>query len=291
MTKKRKQYSAVEKVAILRKHLLDKIPVSELCDAYGLQPTVFYRWQKQLFEQAAASCFQRSRNSETARLQRQVGELEAIAIQRELARRVERSPRLGPVRTVAGVDVSVRENRSRAAVVVLNLETLAPVDYAVTSRPTTFPYVPGLLGFREGPVVLDALDKLETVSDLLIFDGHGLAHPRRLGIASHIGVLTDMPSIGCAKSRLCGTHDEPGPNPGDHTLLSHEGEVIGAVLRTRRNVKPVFVSVGHRVDLPTAIHFVLTCCRGYRLPETTRWAHRVAGGETPSPRLLPALND
>jgi deoxyribonuclease V len=207
---------------------------------------------------------------------------EAVELQKVLAARVERQPRLGAVDYVAGVDVSIQDDVARAAVVVLDVRTLTPADYAIATRPVTFPYVPGLLAFREGPVVLDALDKINTRPDLLIFDGHGLAHPRRLGIASHMGVLIDMPSIGCAKSRLWGQHDEPGQEPGDYTYLLAEGEVIGAVLRTRPRVKPVFVSIGHRVDLATGIEYVLACCRGYRLPETTRWAHRVAGGEIPS---------
>jgi deoxyribonuclease V len=206
---------------------------------------------------------------------------EAFSVQKELAARVERQPRLGPVGHVAGIDVSVRDDLSRAAVVILDLDSLSPVDYATATQPVTMPYVPGLLAFREGPVVLDALDHLTTKPDLLIFDGQGLAHPRRLGIASHIGLLADMPSIGCAKSRLCGQHDEPGPEPENHAPLLDKGEIIGAVLRTKRNVKPVYVSIGHRVDLETSITYVLACCRGYRLPETTRWAHRVAGGEEP----------
>jgi deoxyribonuclease V len=212
---------------------------------------------------------------------RELSTEEAVALQRELAAKVERRPRLGAVRTVAGVDVSVRQSVSRAAVVVLDVSTMQLVDCAAATAPATFPYVPGLLAFREGPVILEALARLETQPDLLIFDGHGLAHPRRLGIASHIGVLIDMPSIGCAKSRLCGTHNEPGPKPGDYALLTDGDEPIGAVLRTRRGVKPVFVSIGHRVDLPLAIDYVLACCRGFRLPETTRWAHRVAGGDNP----------
>jgi deoxyribonuclease V len=206
---------------------------------------------------------------------------EAFAVQQELAAQVDRRPRLGPVHRVAGIDVSVRDDVARAAVVVLDFEGMAPVDYAIATRPVSFPYVPGLLAYREGPVVLDALECLGTTPDLLIFDGQGLAHPRRLGIASHIGLLVNMPSIGCAKSRLCGQHDEPGPEPGDYAPLLDQGEVLGAVLRTRRGVKPVYVSIGHQVDLATSIHYVLACCRGYRLPETTRWAHRVAGGEVP----------
>ncbi len=206
---------------------------------------------------------------------------EAFALQRKLAAQVERRPRLGPVRRVAGIDVSVRNDTARAAVVVLDFEGLAPVDYATATRPVTFPYVPGLLAFREGPVVLDALERLDAPPDLLIFDGQGLAHPRRLGIASHIGLLVDLPAIGCAKSRLCGRHEEPAQEPGSHTPLLDQGEIVGAALRTRRGVKPVYVSIGHRVDLATSVEYVLACCRGYRLPETTRWAHRVAGGDVP----------
>jgi len=206
---------------------------------------------------------------------------QAFEVQSDLAYKVERQSRLGPVRHVAGIDVSVRDDVARAAVVVLDFEGLNPVDCAVASRPVTFPYVPGLLAFREGPVVLDALEKVDKTPDLLIFDGQGLAHPRRLGIASHIGLLVNMPAIGCAKSRLCGQHDEPGDGPGQYVSLADKGEVVGAVLRTRRGVKPVYVSIGHRVDLVTSIKYVLACCRGYRLPETTRWAHRVAGGDVP----------
>jgi deoxyribonuclease V len=206
---------------------------------------------------------------------------QAFEVQSDLAAKVERQPRVGLVRHVAGIDVSVRGDVARAAVVVLDFEGLNPVDYAIAARPVTFPYVPGLLAFREGPVVLDALEQVSTKPDLLILDGQGLAHPRRLGIASHIGLLVDMPAIGCAKSRLCGQHGEPGEEPGEHTSLVDKGEVIGVVLRTRRGVKPVYVSIGHRVDLTTSIEYVLACCRGYRLPETTRWAHRVAGGDVP----------
>ena len=210
-----------------------------------------------------------------------VSRQEAFAVQSELAKRVEREPRLAPVRRVAGVDMSVHDDVGRAAVVVLDLKGLAPLDYAIATRPVTFPYVPGLLAFREGPAVLDALEKLSAKPDLLVFDGQGLAHPRRLGIASHIGLLVDMPAIGCAKSLLCGWHDEPGQEAGSYAPVFDRGEVIGAALRTRRGTKPVYVSIGHRVDLPTSINYVLACCRGYRLPETTRWAHRVAGGEIP----------
>ena len=164
---------------------------------------------------------------------------EASDVQSDLAARVERQLRMGPVRHVAGIDVSVRDDVARAAVVILDFGGLDPVDYAIATRPVTFPYVPGLLAFREGPVVLDALERVSTTPDLLIFDGQGLAHPRRLGIASHIGLLVDMPAIGCAKSRLCGQHDEPGEEPGEYASLVDKGEAIGAVLRKRRRVKPV----------------------------------------------------
>ncbi|RME41233.1 MAG: deoxyribonuclease V [Caldilineae bacterium] len=207
---------------------------------------------------------------------------EAIALQRELARRVRRTGTPAPVTTIAGVDAGYREGIARAAIVVLRYPSLAVVASAVARRPVAYPYIPGLLTFREGPAVLDALAKLTVTPDLFLFDGQGIAHPRRLGIASHIGVLIDAPSIGCAKSRLCGVYAEPGEKKGSFSLLRHRGETIGAVVRTRTGVKPVFVSIGHRVDLQTAIHYVLACCTRYRLPEPTRLAHRLASGTSPS---------
>lgn len=202
----------------------------------------------------------------------------AMALQKRLAGLVVCKRQLGPVATVAGIDVSLRDKVACAAVVALSYPDLKVVDHAIATRPATFPYIPGLLSFREGPAILDAMSRLSSMPDLLIFDGQGVAHPRRLGIASHIGLLTDIPAIGCAKSRLCGQHKEPGFERGSHVALIDNGEIIGAVVRTRRGVKPVFVSVGHRVDLSTGIKYVLSCCRGYRLPETTRLAHRLAGG-------------
>jgi deoxyribonuclease V len=183
------------------------------------------------------------------------------------------------VLTVAGVDVGFRGDIARAAVVVLALHDLTPLDSALVEVPVRFPYVPGLLALREGPAVLAALDRLVTWPDLILFDAQGLAHPRRLGLASHLGVLLDWPSIGCAKSRLTGTHDEPGEAVGDWVPLLDGDDTIGAVLRTRSGVKPLYVSIGHRVDLPTAVEFVLRCTRTYRLPETTRFAHRLASGK------------
>jgi deoxyribonuclease V len=205
---------------------------------------------------------------------------EAINIQNELCRHVVTENRLGPVNIVAGVDVGFPDPRTaRAAVVVLRFPELKPLDYAVAQVPVTFPYVPGLLAFREVPAVLAAVDKLRNLPDLFIFDAQGLAHPRRLGLASHVGLLLDWPSIGCAKSRLTGAYVEPGPERGNWSPLADGDERIGAVLRTRTGVKPLYVSIGHKVDLATAIRTVLDCAPKYRLPETTRYAHRVAGGE------------
>ncbi|HHO68525.1 MAG TPA: deoxyribonuclease V [Gammaproteobacteria bacterium] len=204
----------------------------------------------------------------------------ARAVQERLRERVIRRDALGPVRRVAGVDVGFEQGGSitRAAVAVLDFPSLEPRDQAIARRPTRFPYVPGYLSFRELPAVLDALDRLDTPPDLLLCDGQGLAHPRRFGIACHLGVLTDLPSIGVAKSRLTGTHAEPPPEKGAWVPLLDGDEIIGAVLRTRAGVKPVYVSIGHRVSLETAIDYVLRCTTRYRLPETTRRAHRLASG-------------
>jgi deoxyribonuclease V len=161
-------------------------------------------------------------------------------------------------------------------VAVLDAGTLECIESTCIDVEIRFPYIPGLLSFREGPAVIAALDRLRTVPDLLIIDGQGLAHPRRFGLACHIGVYTGLPAIGCAKSRLCGTHRMPGRKRGARAVLKDRGDVIGAVVRTRTGVKPVYVSIGHRIDLETGIAWVLRCCTWYRLPETTRQAHRLA---------------
>jgi deoxyribonuclease V len=206
---------------------------------------------------------------------------EAMAIQQELRDRVVTENQLGPVHTVAGVDVGFPDRQTaRAAVVVLFFPELEPLDVAVAEVPVEFPYVPGLLAFREVPAVLAAVKKLKVLPDLFIFDAQGLAHPRRLGLASHVGLLLDWPSVGCAKSRLTGTYVEPGDERGDWSPLLEGEERIGAVLRTRSGVRPVYVSIGHKVDLDTAIRYVLASAPKYRLPETTRYAHRVAGGDS-----------
>lgn len=205
---------------------------------------------------------------------------EARAIQERLRSLVETADRLGPVETVAGVDVGFEAGGriTRAAVVVLRLADLRPVAQALVRAPTVFPYVPGLLSFREIPAVLEALGRLERLPDLILCDGQGRAHPRRLGIACHLGVLTDLPTIGVAKSRLIGSHAEVPDRKGAWVPLYDGEEVIGAVLRTRRGVRPLYVSAGHRVSLETAIDYVLRCTPKYRLPETTRRADRLASG-------------
>jgi deoxyribonuclease V len=205
---------------------------------------------------------------------------EAKALQSQLAERVITETTFDPVavETVAGLDVGFRGGLARAAVVVLSLPDLVPVDCAVCKEAVTFPYLPGLLAFREGPPVLGALEKLTVWPDVLVFDAHGLAHPLRMGLASHMGAILDQPTIGCAKSRLIGTHGEPGNGVGDWTPLRDQDETVGAVVRSRSGVKPVYVSIGHRVDLSTSVDIVLRCGKGYRLPETTRLAHQLAGG-------------
>jgi deoxyribonuclease V len=207
---------------------------------------------------------------------------EAVAIQRRLAplARAGQPVRLEDVHTVAGIDASYREV-GRAAVVVLSFPALAVVEQAVAMVPSAFPYVPGLLSFREGPVALAALAQLRARPDLLMFDSQGYAHPRRLGLASHIGLLMDLPSIGCAKSRLVGQHEHPGPALGDRAPLVADGETLGMVVRSRPGTRPLFISPGYRMDLETAVTVVLRCLRGYRLPEPTRLADRLAAVATP----------
>jgi deoxyribonuclease V len=208
-----------------------------------------------------------------------VSPAEAREIQRQMRGRVLVQPLDHQPEIVAGVDVSVKDGRARAAVVLLSYPDLVPLQAVTAERPVSFPYVPGLLTFREGLVTLAALEQLMDQPDVLIFDAQGLAHPRRMGLATHLGVLLDRPTVGCAKSRLCGEYQEPGEQKGSWSPLVDGDEVVGAVVRTRDGVKPVFVSIGHRVDLETAVSLVLNCAPRYRLPETTRWAHRVAGGE------------
>lgn len=210
---------------------------------------------------------------------------QAIALQERLRPLLRLEPLGEAVRRVAGVDVSVRQGRARAAVAVLSFPALELVDQASAEMAVPFPYIPGLLSFREGPAVLAAFDRLALWPDLVIYDGQGLAHPRRMGLACHMGLFLDLPSIGCAKSRLCGEHEEPGPQAGQWVPLHDGAEVIGGVLRSRSGTRPLYVSPGHRVDLQTSIAYVLACCTRYRLPETTRWAHRLS--RRPGPGIEP----
>ena len=179
------------------------------------------------------------------------------------------------VRFVAGADLAFHPDGQRcvAGLVVYDIDAQEVIEEALAWRPARFPYVPGLLSFREAPAVLAAIRKLKTVPDLFMFDAQGLAHPRRFGLACHVGLLIDQPAIGCAKSRLCGQHQSPPARPGQFTPLVDGGETIGAVLRTRKGVKPVYVSVGHRVTLDDAVRVVTICTTRYRLPEPTRHAH------------------
>jgi deoxyribonuclease V len=203
---------------------------------------------------------------------------EAIAIQNQLQPEVITEDQLGDVQYVAGVDVGFEQDYaiSRAAVAVLSFPDLQLVEQAIARRPTTFPYVPGFLSFREVPVVIDALEQVTTIPDLILCDGQGIAHPRRFGLACHLGVLTDMPTIGVAKSLLIGKHEELPVEKGSWQPLRYKGGIVGAVVRSRTGVKPLYVSPGYRISLPTAIDYVLRCLTKYRLPETTRWADKLA---------------
>jgi deoxyribonuclease V len=205
---------------------------------------------------------------------------EAIALQQRLCERVIRVDRLAPPTRIAGVDVGFEDNGkiTRAAVAVLEFPSLEPFEQAVARQPTRFPYIPGLLSFREVPAILQALDRLKFPPDLLLCDGQGLAHPRRFGLACHLGLLTDIPSIGVGKTRLTGSYGAVPEGRGSWVPLIDRGEEIGAVLRTRSGVKPIYVSIGHRISLPTAINYVLAATTRYKLPETTRAAHRLASG-------------
>jgi len=211
---------------------------------------------------------------------------EARAIQERLRGSVVAAGEPEHVRLVAGVDISVggEGQDGRAAVVVLSYPGLRPVEQSVVTAAVRFPYVPGLLSFREIPVLLPAFAALRASPDLVVVDGQGMAHPRRFGLASHLGLLLGLPTIGCAKSRLTGHFDPPAREAGAVSpLLGAEDECIGAVVRTRMGVNPVFVSVGHLIALSAAVAWTLRLVRGLRLPEPTRLAHRAAAGEQVAP--------
>ncbi len=208
-------------------------------------------------------------------------EAEAKKLQNELRERLVLAWDGREVRTVAGVDVALRPEKAHAAIVVLGYPDLTPLASVTADAPLDFPYVPGLLSFREAPAILAAWAELHPKPDLVMVDGQGIAHPRGMGIASHLGLWIERPTVGVAKSRLYGRHTEPGPEPGDRVPLLDRRDpdrAIGAVMRTRRGSKPLFISPGHLIDVEHSVRFVEACLRRYRLPEPTRWAHNVGGG-------------
>ena len=204
----------------------------------------------------------------------------AKEIQLSLAKRVVTESEVINPSLVAGIDISASDAQgvARGAVVILRYPELSIVEVEIAQGKLTLPYIPGLLSFRETPLILAACVKLNNIPDLILIDGQGIAHPRRLGLASHVGLFLDLPTIGCAKSILCGQHQPLGEDTGSHAGLLDNGELIGAALRTKSGVRPIYVSVGHKIGLTSALQLVMKCCRGYRLPEPTRLAHLAAGG-------------
>ena len=207
---------------------------------------------------------------------------EAKLIQEKLRHRVVTQDDFKTVRYVAGVDVGFKNNYqiTQAAVAVLSFPSLELVEKAIAQIPTTFPYIPGFLSFREIPAIVEALKKIQITPDLILCDGQGLAHPRRFGLACHLGVLIDLPTIGVAKSLFIGKHDELSLEKGNWQPLIDRDETIGLVLRSRTKVKPIYISVGHKISLPTAKDYVMQCLTKYRLPETTRWADKLASNKS-----------
>lgn len=208
--------------------------------------------------------------------------VEAAQVQTDLRGRLSLAWDGRAVETIGGVDIALGEATARAAVVVLRFPSLEPIEAVTAEAPLVFPYIPGLLAFREGPALLAAWEQIRHKPDLLMFDGQGIAHPRGLGIAAHMGLWLDLPTIGVAKSRLYGRYALPGLDPGDQSDLFDPRDserIIGAVVRTKKRANPIFISPGHRIDVPNAVAFVRGCLAGYRLPEPTRWAHKVAGGD------------
>jgi deoxyribonuclease V len=204
---------------------------------------------------------------------------EAIQIQLDLAPKVLTSNDLGEVKLVAGIDVSFNADKTaRSGIVVLTYPELKVVEVTQIEGIASFPYIPGLLSFRELPMALRAFEKLRLSPDLILVDGQGIAHPRRLGLACHLGLLLDIPTIGCAKSLLCGNHDEVASEAGSFQSILFDNSIVGAALRTRVKIKPVYVSPGHKIDLLSSIEWILKCCRGYRLPEPCRLAHLASKG-------------
>jgi deoxyribonuclease V len=205
---------------------------------------------------------------------------QAREIQLSLAKKVVVENEVINPSLIAGIDISAPDAQgvARGAVVVLRYPEFNIVEVEVAEDKIALPYIPGLLSFREAPLILAACEKLCNVPDLILIDGQGIAHPRRIGLASHVGLFLNLPTIGCAKSILCGQHRPVGEEVGSHAELLDKGELIGAVLRTKSGVKPIYVSVGHKIGLASALQWVIKCCRGYRLPDPTRLAHLAAGG-------------
>lgn len=201
-----------------------------------------------------------------------LSEMEAIILQQELALKVIKEDSFVEINCVAGVDVAYSDHNNKliAAIVILDASSLKVIESVVVEDTVDFPYIPGLFSFRELPPIVKAFDQLKTSPQLVICDGQGLAHPRRFGLASHLGVIFDVPTIGCGKTKLLGTYEEPDFNRGAYSTLDDNGEVIGAALRTQNNIKPLFVSIGHRISLQTACNWVVDLSPHYRLPETTR---------------------
>jgi deoxyribonuclease V len=220
----------------------------------------------------------------------QLNSSQAIELQYRLAAQVSRNSEIIAPHFIAGMDISVEKTlgTAKGAVVVLSYPELRVVETKVIQGKVDFPYIPGLLSFRESPLTLAACERLSITPDMILVDGQGVAHPRRFGLASHLGLFLDVPTIGCAKSLLCGSHEEPGVEPGSYAEIKDKGETIGVALRTKLGTKPVYVSIGHKIDLQTAIYWVMKCCRGYRLPEPTRLAHLAAGGNLKPERHMVA---
>ena len=203
----------------------------------------------------------------------EVSPREAIQLQKELKKKISLKKSFNKVKIVAGADVSYYKNNMIAGIVILKFPQLEIIEKKSSLSPVNFPYIPGLLTFREGPSLLKAFKKIKITPDVILFDGQGIAHPRRMGIATHLGLFLDKPTIGCAKSRLSGKYTSVGEEKGNYALLKEGEEVLGAVLRTRRKVKPIFVSPGHKIDLSNSIEIVLKCIVKYRLPLPVREAH------------------
>jgi deoxyribonuclease V len=204
---------------------------------------------------------------------------EAKQLQTQLASKISTENQVNKVRLIAGIDVSViSPDSGRAGLVILSYPELELIEVVQFEGALNFPYIPGLLSFRELPLALAAFKKLSSRPDIVLVDGQGLAHPRGLGLASHLGLIIETPTIGCAKSLLCGKHGPVGIVPGCSKHIEYNGSIVGTALRTKLNVKPVFISIGHMIDLQSSVDWTLKCCRGYRLPEPSRLAHQASKG-------------